>query len=190
MQKILARHAVVLGYDKRLCAEVLDAFVALVSRSYKRRAKALLGLASVDDALTGAVSVIQRGDSALRLNAHFHVLALDGAYVRPPDGGAPVFHALSAPTAEEIATSQRRPRSACRRSSKTAQRVQKILARHGRTQGGTGESDAEEPHGEQLALAALCGAAAAGRGLTGDRARPRTVITLLRDARSRWPGYA
>ena len=66
------RLRVLLGYDKRLCAEVLEAFVALVSRSYKRRAKALLGLDSTGDAMTGAVSVIQRGDSALPTQRSFH----------------------------------------------------------------------------------------------------------------------
>ncbi len=62
------RLRVLLGYERRLCAEVLEAFVLELSRSLKRRAKAILGLDTVDDALTGAVSVIQRGDSALRLN--------------------------------------------------------------------------------------------------------------------------
>lgn len=168
------RLRVLLGYDKRLCAEVLEAFVALVSRSYKRRAKALLGLDSVDDAMTGAVSVIQRGDSALRLNVHFHLIGLDGVYVRSPDGGELVFHALAAPSAEEITDV----------ATRTAQRVQKILARHGRTVDGTGESDAEKPLGEQLALAALCGAAAAGHGITGDRAG-KPLLRVVDPARAR-----
>jgi len=179
-----------LGYDKRLCAEVLEALVALVSRSYKRRAKALLGLGSTGDAMTRAVSVMhsaslrgppwtsstpdQRGDSALRLNVHFYLLALDGVYVRSPDSGELVFHALAAPSAEEMTDV----------AARTAQRVQKILARHGRTIGGIGDSDAEEPHGEQLALAALCGAAAAGHGLTGDRAG-EPLLRVVDPARAR-----
>lgn len=55
-------------------------------------------------------------------------------------------------------------------ATRTARRVEKILARHGRTSDGIGEGDAEQPNGEQLALAVLCGAAASGHGLTGDRA--------------------
>ena len=39
--------------------------------------------------------MIQRGDSALRLNVHFHVLVLDGVYVRETEGGALVFHPLA-----------------------------------------------------------------------------------------------
>ncbi len=62
---------------------------------------------TVDDALTGAVSVmhsaslrlapwtlstpVQQGDSALRLNVHFRVLALDGVYVRDAQSGELVF---------------------------------------------------------------------------------------------------
>jgi hypothetical protein len=170
------RLRVLLGYDRRLCADVLEAFVVELSRSYKRRAKASLSLQTVDDALAGAVSVIQRGDSALRLNVHFHVLALDGAYVRPPDGGAPVFHALAAPSAEEITDV----------ATRTARRVEKILTRHGRTLDGTGEQDAEEPLGEQLALAALCAAAADGRGITGDRAG-EPLLRVVNPARARRP---
>ena len=66
-----------LGYDKRLCAATLAAFVNECFRSLKRRAKALLGLSSVRHALTGAVAAIQRTDSSLRLNVHFHVLVLE-----------------------------------------------------------------------------------------------------------------
>ncbi len=96
----------------------------------------------------------------MRLNVHFHVIALDGVYVRSPDSGELVFHALAAPTADEVTDV----------ATRTAVRVQKVLARHGRRLDGTGERDAVEPASEQLALAALCGAAAAGQGLAGDRA--------------------
>ena len=89
-----------LGYDRKLCADVLEAFVLEVSRSLKHRAKKVLGLTTAKQALTGAVSVIQRGDSALRLNVHFVVI--DGVYVREMEGGALVFHPLSAPTEQEL----------------------------------------------------------------------------------------
>ena len=42
-----------LGYDRNLCADVLEAFVAEVSRSLKRRAKKALGLTTAKQALTG-----------------------------------------------------------------------------------------------------------------------------------------
>jgi hypothetical protein len=41
---------------------------------------------SVEDALVGAVTVVQRSDASLRLNPHFHTLALDGVYVRDEHG--------------------------------------------------------------------------------------------------------
>ncbi|MFN6193179.1 MAG: transposase [Planctomycetota bacterium] len=39
----------------------------------------------------GAVAFVQRFDSGLRLNVHFHVLWLDGVYGWEPGRGAPVF---------------------------------------------------------------------------------------------------
>ncbi len=155
------RLRVLLGYDRRLCAEVLEAFVVELSRSLKRRAKQSLGLATVAQALTGAVSVIQRGDSSLRLNVHFHVIALDGVYLSEEPDAPLVFHALPPPTPDEVADVAKR----------TALRVQKILARHGRTLDGTGESDAHDAElPEQFALSACYGAAASGLGLDGERA--------------------
>ncbi len=43
-------------------------------RSYRWRAKRLFGLSSVEEAFTGTVTVIQRFDSALRLNVHDEVV--------------------------------------------------------------------------------------------------------------------
>ena len=83
----------------------------------------------VDDALTGAVSVIQRGDSALRLNVHFHVLALDGVYVRDAETGVLVFHALAARPGRRVAPHHRlrghRPRGAGRACNLTSSRCRR-----------------------------------------------------------------
>ena len=97
----------VLGSDARLCASVARAFAVELMRSLRRRAKKLLGLGSVSEAHSGAVVAIQRTDSALRLNVHLHVLALDGVYVREPTGVL-AFHALPLPSPEEIARIARR----------------------------------------------------------------------------------
>ena len=91
-----------LAYDRRLCAEVLDAFVVALTRSLRWRAKRRLGLSSVEDTLVGAVTFIQRVHSALRISVHFHTIALDGAYVRDAEGEL-VFHGLPEPSAEEVA---------------------------------------------------------------------------------------
>jgi hypothetical protein len=50
---------------------------------------------------------IQRTDSAMLLNVHLHVLALDGVYARDV-AGALVFHPLPTPDAEEVAQLARR----------------------------------------------------------------------------------
>ena len=92
----MTRAELLLGYDRQLCADVLEAFVVELSRALRRRAKKALGLPAKTRAHTGAVSVVQRGDSALRLNVHFHVLVLDGVYVRDADG-ALVFVRADAP---------------------------------------------------------------------------------------------
>jgi hypothetical protein len=144
------------------------------ARSLKRRAKQGLGLETVAEALTGAVSVIQRGDSALRLNVHFHVLALDGVYVREELDAPLVFHPLPALTVEEVADVAQR----------TALRVQKLLARHGRSLDGTGEGDDDDAQPDQLALAACCSAAASGLGLVGERAG-QPLLRIVDPSRAR-----
>jgi hypothetical protein len=78
------------------------------SSAARSSAKQSLGLATVAQAHTGAVSVIQRGDSGPRLNVHFHVLALDGVYVREEPSAPLVFHPLPAPNVDEV-TRRARP---------------------------------------------------------------------------------
>jgi Putative transposase len=56
---------------------------------------------SVEDAFSGTVTVIQRFDSALRLNVHLHVLAFDGVYVKGDDRGLR-FLRLPRPKEEEV----------------------------------------------------------------------------------------
>ncbi|MCK6538361.1 MAG: hypothetical protein L6Q84_35765 [Polyangiaceae bacterium] len=94
-----------LGYDRKLCAEVVSAFMAEVDRSLRWRAKRELGLASVADAHTGGVAAVQRTDSALRLSVHFHSLVLDGVYVHESgDPRAPLeFRELDTPTHADVA---------------------------------------------------------------------------------------
>ena len=45
--------------------------------------------------------MIQRGDSSLRLNVHFHCLVPGGVYVREADGELR-FRPLPAPTPEQV----------------------------------------------------------------------------------------
>jgi hypothetical protein len=64
-----------MAYDRELCADVLEAFIGALRRSLRRRAKRALGLRSLGDLQIGAVTFVQRCDSSLRLNVHFHTLA-------------------------------------------------------------------------------------------------------------------
>jgi hypothetical protein len=64
---------------------------------YRRKAKAL----GVADGRGGAVTVIQRCGSALNVNPHFHVTALDGVFARAP-GGELNFHAPESITDEDV----------------------------------------------------------------------------------------
>ncbi|HRI72195.1 MAG TPA: transposase zinc-binding domain-containing protein [Polyangium sp.] len=84
------------GYDRELCAFVVDTFVRELQRSYLWRAKRELGLSSVEDAFTGMGTVIQRFDSALRLNIHSDTLVLDGVYVKSDHGEGLRFFRLPA----------------------------------------------------------------------------------------------
>jgi hypothetical protein len=153
-----------LGYDKRLCAEILAAVIAELGRSLKWRVKKLLGLSSVSEALTGAVGAVQRVDSALRLNVHFHILYLDGVYVLE-DGrrydSSLTFHDLPTPSRAETAAI----------AGRIADRVEVILKKHGRSlDADEGDSEPTEVQLEHPALAACYGAAAMGVGVGGERA--------------------
>ena len=52
-------------------------------------------------AQTGAVTLIQRFGSALNLNVHFHMLFLDGVYIKD-NYGTSRFHRVKAPTSDEL----------------------------------------------------------------------------------------
>jgi len=89
-------------FDPALTSVVLRQLIAAVSSWLRRRARRL----GIKGALkTGAVTVIQRFNSALGASPHFHTLFLDGVYSFPL-GRAPVFHPTPGPTDEERARGQ------------------------------------------------------------------------------------
>jgi hypothetical protein len=158
-----------LGYDQRLCAEVLAAVMAELSRSLRRRAKKALGLSSVNDALTGAVAAVQRVDSAVRLNVHFHILQIDGVYLRQDaeaDDGPPGFYPLPTPSRAETT----------RVASRIADCVDAILKKHGRSlDPAEADSEPTELQLEHPALAACYSDAALGVDVGGERAGQPTL---------------
>lgn len=90
-----------LAYDGKLLGNVCHAFVDSVLAWYRRHFEAR-GLAG---AKSGAVTVVQRVSSDLRLNPHFHTLALDGVYVEDELGklGKLGFHPLPCLTNGDVA---------------------------------------------------------------------------------------
>jgi hypothetical protein len=88
-----------MAHEPTLTGAVLRVFLAAVSWWMRKRARQQ-GLHGILE--TGAVAVIQRFDSALALNVHFHSLLIDGVYTR--DGGGPVqFHPVAAPSDQDVA---------------------------------------------------------------------------------------
>jgi len=143
--------------------------MAELSRSLKRRAKNALGLSSVGDALTGAVAAVQRVDSAVRLNVHFHIIQIDGVYLRQDaatDHGPLSFYPLPTPSRAETT----------RVASRIAARVEVILKKHGRSlDPDEADSDPTEPELDHPALAACYSAAALGVDVGGERAGQPTL---------------
>ncbi len=155
-----------LGYDRKLCADIINAFVAEVMRFYRFQAKHFLGLQSVSLAHPGAVTLVQRFDSALRLNVHAHTLALDGVYVRDTDSEQLVFHPLPALTREDVVDV----------ATRTAERIREVLRAHGRLAGeGCELSEPDDLAIEQPVLLSFYQAATQGRDLLSERAGRPTL---------------
>ena len=147
---------VLCGYDRKLCGRVIGAFVTTVAESYRRRAKRQLGLTSVLVAHPGAVTFVQRFDSALRLNVHAHTLSLDGVYVEGESGVR--FASLEPLKSEDVAWVARR----------TYERVARLCEREGRSLEGPSD-DADAVLSEEPVLASCYAASATSRDLFGAR---------------------
>jgi len=117
-----------MAYDSRLMSDILNIFVRAVLGNLRRRGRELLGLRSSQG---GAVTFVQRFGDALNLNVHFHMLALDGVYVRNGNDG-PEFHELLAPEDEEIV----------KLTALVATRIRSLLKRRGLGMDGSEEVDA------------------------------------------------
>jgi hypothetical protein len=78
-----------LAYDGKLLGAVTRIAIDSVLGFYKRRIRDVDGVPGQ----SGAVSVVQRVNSDLRLNPHLHAILLDGVFAT--DNGSPVFHPLT-----------------------------------------------------------------------------------------------
>ena len=86
-----------LAYDGKLLSAVGRIFVDSVLGFYRRRMRA----EGITGGQSGAVTVVQRCNSDLKLNPHWHGLFLDGVFARNGDG-QPVFHPLPRLSTEEV----------------------------------------------------------------------------------------
>jgi len=87
-----------LAYDASLVTDVLGIFTSTIFSSLIQRAREF---GAERKAQTGAVSFVQRFDSALRLNLHIHSILIDGVYAADDDD-RPQFQVLPAPDDAEI----------------------------------------------------------------------------------------
>ncbi len=130
-----------LAHDGGLLSTLTRLFVDTVSALYTSR--------SGDDAKTGAITVVQRASSDMRLNPHLHVVFLDGAY-RERDGEL-VWRALLRLTTEDVASVL----------GATLRRIERHLRRHGALPANDGLVDADQDDGADqeasLALSAVSG---------------------------------
>jgi hypothetical protein len=164
-----------LAWNAKLLGDVLRIFTDTVAAWYRQRQAAR----GIPDGECGAVTVIQRASSDLRLNPHFHTLFLDGVYApNPRGGGAPIFHPAPGPTQQDVEHVVHRAR----------RRILRFLERRGViaqiTAPGDGEitcvvaEDLET--GKDPLLAVLLAAAAAGvppAGPAHKRAPVRIVVS-------------
>jgi hypothetical protein len=149
-----------LAYDSSLLGEILRIFVRAVFASIRRRA----GIPASDHrARCGAVSFVQRFGDALRLNLHFHTLAMDGLYI-VNEKGELVFRHVATPSDAEMA--------------RVADRVHRSVARLLELRGLGPEAIPEEAdtlQWDQPLLAEIYGASILGRVATGPRAGRRVT---------------
>jgi hypothetical protein len=87
-----------LAFDGKLLGQVVRIFTDTVATWYQKR-HVERGLPAGE---FGAVTVIQRANSDLRLNPHLHTIFLDGIYAADREGKGHMFHPAPAPTQQEI----------------------------------------------------------------------------------------
>jgi len=161
-----------LAFDGKLLGQVVRIFMDTVAGWYRKR-HVERGLPPGE---AGAVTVIQRANSDLRLNPHLHTIFLDGVYSPDGDGKGQMFHPAPAPTQQEV-------EQVVARASK---RILRFLQRRGTITLVTAPGDGEvtvvtdETMGENdPLLAKLLAAATAGMPPAGPANKRRPVRIVL-----------
>ena len=87
------------AYDRELLGRITRLFTDSVLGFYHRTMRDLY---RVGKGQSGAITVVQRVNSDLRLNPHLHLIALDGVFVEREDGNL-VFHRLPSLSYSDVA---------------------------------------------------------------------------------------
>jgi hypothetical protein len=140
-----------LAYDGKLLGDVCQAFVDSVLGWYRRHFHGR----GIDGGKSGAVTAGQRVSSDLRLNPHFHTLALDGVYSQDEHGQL-TFHPLPCLSNGDVADILQIAQT----------RVLRLLRRQGVIEDDTVNADDtltdQEPALAELAVASTLGSVPAG----------------------------
>jgi Putative transposase len=87
-----------LVFDGKLLGQVVRIFTDTVATWYQKR-HVERGLPPGE---SGAVTVIHRANSDLRLNPQLHTIFLDGVYAPDRDGKGQMFHPAPSPSQREV----------------------------------------------------------------------------------------
>lgn len=154
-----------IAYDRELCSRVTRLFADSVLGFYRRTMR---DLHRVGAGQSGAITVVQRVNSDLRLNPHLHLLALDGVFVETDDGQL-AFHQLPSLENSDVADLLHTARL----------RILAFLERRGIIEQGPEARLAEDGFAErEPELAALATAAVTGDPPAGPEHRQRPAIAL------------
>jgi hypothetical protein len=86
------------AFDAKVLTALVRIFAAALAEHYRAWGRRQTGAPCE----SGAITFVQRFGSSLNLNVHFHVVALDGVFVRDSEGRA-TFHTAPSPSPDELA---------------------------------------------------------------------------------------
>jgi hypothetical protein len=147
-----------MAWDHGLSRAVLGVYARVLLDVYARGVRER----GIRDGRTGTVTVMQRAESGLNVNLHFHTLALDGVFSEG-DAGTLEFHPAPAPSDAEVAEAL----------ATMCHRVRRLLVRRGLEPGDDATGPADRLADESPVLAGIVGASVQGRVALGPRAGAR-----------------
>ena len=153
------------AYDRELCGRITRLFADCVLGFYRRTMRDVYRVGKGE---SGAITVVQRVSSDLRLNPHLHLLALDGVFVESADGQLS-FHQLPSLDNSDLADLLHTARV----------RILAFLERRGVIERGPNPRLADDGFAErEPEFAALATAAVTGNPPAGPEHRQRPPIAL------------